>query len=229
MSSQLTLKVGLPDSASFENFYPGANAELVNQIRNLARSESNTLFLQGGIGSGKTHLLSAATKEANTMNRSSIYLSQALVDRDHCDWLELSGEGLICIDDLAETLTSAEALALMSLYEHVKEQRGALILASNISAQQIDWNLLDLKSRIHSGLLYKIRNLSETELVSALQQRASFRGFSLSEEVLSYILRRYDRAPKSLFTLLDRIDTESLARKRRVTVALLQSLEISSV
>ena len=224
-SKQLVLNVGLPDLASFDNFFAGSNQETVEQINSAAVGRPGLVFIHGPSGCGKTHLLYASIRAAKEIQRSSIYLSRALVEGDQTQWMDLPGEGLICIDDIKDSLTTKEAVALFSLFERIKEKAGTLLLASRHSALQINWALTDLKSRIQSDLSYRVKTLAENELIKALELRAEARGFSLGEEVLRYVLRRYDRNPKSLFALLDKIDAESLARQRLVTIPLIQSLE----
>jgi DnaA family protein len=78
---------------------------------------------------------------------------------------------------------------------------------------------------VQSDLVYRLLELADRDLEAALRLRAGHRGIDLSDEVMRFVLRRYERSPVSLFRLLDRIDTESLAHKRRVTVPFLRALE----
>jgi len=50
------------------------------------------------------------------------------------------------------------------------------------------------------------------------------RGLTLSKPVLAHILRHHARDTASLFQLLDKLDRLSMARQRKVTVALLREL-----
>lgn len=225
MTRQLALKVGLPDLASFSNFHAGPNAEVVNGLRELAARRPGLLFLHGVAGSGKSHLLYAAVKEAESFGRPALYVSRAAVDAGTSDWLDLPGQGLICIDDVGERLSRDEAVALFSLYERVRGSGGSLALSSRWSPPAVDWVLPDLRSRVQSDLVYHLSTLDEDGLKAALQLRARQRGLVLSGDVVRFVLTRYERSPGSLFRLLDRIDVESLARKRRVTIPFLRALE----
>lgn len=225
MSRQLALKVGLPDLASFENFHPGSNREAVAAMRDAAGHRPGVLYLYGGHGTGKSHLLYAAVKTARNAGRPAYYVSGDAAGPGTGEWLDLSGDGLVCIDDLGETLAAAEARALFSLYERMRGLSGSLVLSSRFSPGAVDWALPDLRSRVQSDLVYRLAGFSDRELEEALRLRAAHRGIDLSDEVVRFVLTRYERSPVSLFRLLDRIDTESLARKRRVTVPFLRALE----
>ena len=62
---QLWLPIGLRSAPSFANFVPGANTEALHWVELLARGEGpEALYLWGGPGVGKTHLLEAACREA---------------------------------------------------------------------------------------------------------------------------------------------------------------------
>ncbi|HSH42312.1 MAG TPA: DnaA regulatory inactivator Hda [Arenicellales bacterium] len=224
MTRQLTLKVGLSDLASFDNFHGGPNSEAVAAVRDMAGGRAGVLFLHGAVGTGKSHLLYAAVKESERLGRPAIYLSRAMVDSAAGEWLDLPGDGLVCIDDIGGALTRPEARALFSLYERIRSSAGSLVLSSRLAPGAIDWTLPDLCSRMQSDLVYRLFELADRDLEAALRLRAGYRGIDLSDEVMRFVLRRYERSPVSLFRLLDRIDTESLAHKRRVTVPFLRTL-----
>ncbi|MGH8482690.1 MAG: DnaA regulatory inactivator Hda, partial [Nevskiaceae bacterium] len=60
---QLPLGVQLPDTASFETYCAGPNAETVAALRAvLAPDAPPVLLLYGPPGSGKSHLLQALTR-----------------------------------------------------------------------------------------------------------------------------------------------------------------------
>jgi len=225
MSRQLALKVGLPDLASFDNFHSGSNAEAVQSLRSLAARRPGLLFLHGGAGSGKSHLLYAAVKQAEALKRPVFYVSRAATAPDDTDWLDLPGDGLTCIDDIGESVSPAQAAALFSLYERVRAGAGSLVLCSRWPPATIAWVLPDLRSRVRADLVYHLSALDDAGLAQALRLRAGQRGLHLSDEVMRFVLSRYERSPASLFRLLDLIDVESLAQKRRVTVPFLRALE----
>lgn len=225
MTRQLALQVRLPDLASFDNFHGGPNREAVAAVRSLALDRSGVLFLHGASGTGKSHLMYAATKEAASAGRHALYVSRAADRSGSGEWLDLPGEGLTCVDDINDGLTPAESTALFSLYERTRAAAGSLLVASRLPANEVDWVLPDLRSRMQSDLVYRLSTLDEEDLEAALRLRARQRGLDLSDDVVRFVLRRYERSPAALFRLLDQIDLESLARKRRVTIPFLRALE----
>lgn len=225
MTRQLALPVRLPDLATFDNFYPGANQEVVTAVHALSLERPGFLYLHGGAGTGKSHLMYAAIKAAESGGRPAWYASRPTRSAEVGEWLDLPADGLVCIDGIDDELTQAEATALFSLYERVRSCPGSLLVSSRRPPSGVDWVLPDLRSRVQSDLVYRLAPLNETELEAALRLRAGQRGLDLTDDVMRFVLRRYERSPVALFQLLDRIDLESLARKRRVTIPFLRALE----
>ena len=57
-----------------------------------------------------------------------------------------------------------------------------------------------------------------------LKARAARRGFELDDAVLDFLFRRYPRDLGAMLELLDRLDRESLAAQRRITVPFLRRI-----
>jgi DnaA family protein len=57
-----------------------------------------------------------------------------------------------------------------------------------------------------------------------LRERAQSRGFELDDAVLDFLFRRYPRDLGAMLELLDRVDRESLAAQRRITVPFLRRI-----
>ena len=64
--AQLPLGVGLRDDATFDNYHPGANATLVECLSHQFDDNGEPfLYLWGGDGVGRSHLLQAACHQAS--------------------------------------------------------------------------------------------------------------------------------------------------------------------
>jgi len=67
---QLTLDLGTPPPSTFDNFFAGANAELVARLAELDSAlaagplADRTFYVWGEPGSGRSHLLSALVHSA---------------------------------------------------------------------------------------------------------------------------------------------------------------------
>jgi len=228
MNQQLSLPVGLTDAATFENFYSGRSAEAVKRIQYavLPSSGDRCIYIWGEPGSGKTHLLHAAMRRAAEHEVRSVYLP--LFDKTlTIDALEgLDETDLIGVDDVqAIAKRPYWEAALFSVHERVYTRRATLLVTGNAPPAQLTLSMRDLATRLAGRLVYQIVPLNDEEKLGALKLRAKHRGFVIGDDVARYILQRYPRDAKALFSLLDRIDRASLAQQRRITIPFLRSLE----
>ncbi len=236
MNRQLPLAdIRFSDSASFDNFYRARNREPVEQLTRTVdmvcqRHSSNEHFLYfwGETGSGKTHLLQAACQLAHARCDAPLayvplaqaaQLSPAIFD-------DLENMLFVCVDDIHHICGDLVwETALFSLCERLRSHMGVLVAADLTHPVKLRLKLPDLATRLAWGLVYQLHPLADEEKLSAMQLRARNRGFDLPENVARYVLRRYPRDTRSLFTLLERIDKASLARKRRITIPFIRELE----
>jgi len=226
MPRQLTLSVGLPDHASFANYYTGSNTEAVEAIKAIAHKCSGLLFVSGEPGSGKSHLLYAAQKMSIAAGQPATYLSMS----DERVRLSLGGFEnlgiLVCVDDIEQVAGKRQLERLLfNLIEQNRQVDGALIIACERRPAEYSFLMADLVSRLQSGVSYRLQPLTDSHKSAAMRLRARQRGFDLPDEVISYVMKRFPRDTAALFVLLDRIDKASLSEQRRVTIPLVKNLE----
>jgi DnaA-homolog protein len=82
----------------------------------------------------------------------------------------------------------------------------------------------DLRTRLAWGHVFALQALAEGETRAALRREADRRGILLSDEVMDYLLTRFERDLKHLMNLLDRLDEFALSERRAVTVPLLKKM-----
>jgi DnaA family protein len=82
----------------------------------------------------------------------------------------------------------------------------------------------DLRTRIGWGHVFALQGLDEAGTRAVLLREAARRGIALGDEVLSWLLHRFERDLGSLMRLLDRLDDYALAHARPVTVPLLRQM-----
>jgi DnaA family protein len=211
---QLPLGVRLRAHAVFASFATGANAELIAALEGTAR---DPLWLWGGPGCGKTHLLQAVCAQAGEgaayfpLDRSAPLPPEALGGYARCR--------VLCIDDAhAVAGDLAWEQALFRLYNEAAELQCRLIFAAVAAPRQLAWRLEDWRSRAAASVVYQVRDLDEAGRAQAMRLRAQQRGLELPPETLDYLMKRMPRDLRSLFELLDELDEASLIAQRRLTV-----------
>lgn len=226
--AQLPLAIALVDRADFSSFVVGPNLEAVKRLEFAVNGKSSdgSIYLWGGAGSGKSHLLQAACRLAAERERSSLYLSlrdYATLAPELLDGLEKLN--VVALDDIecVAGLSEWEA-ALFHLYNRAFESGAQLVFGAATAIAGAGIQLADLRSRLAWGFVFHLAELSEADKALALQKRAQLRGFDMPENVASYLLRHCQRDMRSLFALLDKLDSATLAQQRRLTVPFVRDL-----
>lgn len=224
---QIPFEFGHKRDIGFDVFIAGPNFEALSQVKNLAVGyESKFIYLWGGAGSGKSHLLQAACHAAADHARRSVYIPMTEHRRFTPALLEgLEEFHLVCVDDIHQVAGDEDwERALMQLFNWLRENRHTMLISGNDKPDRLALTLADLKTRLSWDLAYYLKQLNDQDKIEALYRRADKRAFELSEEVANYILKRVSRDPRSLFHLLDRIDSASLSAKRKPTIPFVKSL-----
>ena len=243
---QLPLAMRWPPQQRFASYRAGDNGAALDLLQRAAsEADATWVFLNGAAASGKTHLLIATCAAADPLGRSAQYISlRALPQRglpqpaasdeatnraaqDHAASAirALGGSDLLAIDDLdAIAGNRAAEHALFDLYNRCKVDKSTLLFAAAQAPAQIGITLPDLVSRLSSCAQAVLKPLSDEGRREVLRERGASRGIVLDDAALDWLFARVQRDLGSLTALLDRLDRESLAAKRRVTVPFLRSL-----
>lgn len=192
---QLALAISQPAEPGFSNFLAGDNAEALESVRALAAgaAKERILYLWGEAGCGRTHLLHAAAR--------------------------INPE-LVVADDV-QALDAHAQQALFVAINQAREGAAPVLAAGDAPPGRLKLRD-DLRSRLGWGLVYQLKPLSDGDKARHLRAEAGRRGLALPEEVAAFILTRLPRDLTSLNDLLDRLDRESLARQRALTVPLVR-------
>jgi DnaA-homolog protein len=218
---QLPLAVRLRDFAVFGTFEPGPNGPAVAALADPA-VVGPALWIWGPKGSGKSHLLQAAC----AARESAAYLPAAeLLAAGEADLDGWSDRRLVCLDDIDRLAGRRDwELAVFRLFNSLWESGSCLVVSASGSPAATGFLLPDLRSRLAWGGVYHLAPLSDEDRVRALCRRASHRGLEMPEESARYLLKRLPRDMPALCAWLDRLDLESLAAGKRLTVPFVRSI-----
>ena len=231
-NGQMALDISLRDSVSFDSFVVGHNRELIHHLTKVAEGSEilAPLLIWGESGGGKSHLLNSCYRLATENEQKPMFVSlpdlsstkgseAILTDIDEYNIFLIDG-----LDHVAGLPAWENKLFQLC---NASRDRGNSIIISAIRAPIImNLGLRDLVTRLMSGLTYQVLPLGEDQKITGLQERASDRGFEISEEAVKFILNRYRRETGNLFRILDMIDQASLEQKRLITIPFLRSLKL---
>ena len=195
--SQLLLELAPPPAPSFENFIAGTNLAVLAELRVFGTpvSADRVLYLWGGPGSGRSHLLAA--------------------------WRSLHADGTTADD--VDTLDDAAQIALFNRINDARAGRGYVLAAGTTQPRKLALRP-DLKSRLAWGLAFEIRALTDNDKRSALLQQATARGMNVNSELLDYLMTYVRRDMPTLAGIVDALDRYSLETKRPLTLPLVREL-----
>lgn len=221
--AQLPLALVLADHASFETFVGGSNAAAVEHVRSLAQGRADSVWLWGGDGAGKTHLLQAACREATAAGRRAMYV--ALPASSPEILRDLERVEVLAIDDVhAVAGDLAWERALFVILNAFSSRTGALLLAASAPAAQCGFRLADLKSRGAGAVTYRLAPLDDAGRANALRLHAAARGLTLDAAAADFLLTRVARDMAALTSWLARLDRASLSAQRRLTIPFIREL-----
>lgn len=195
LMQQLPLAISAPVEPDFENFVAGANEEALARVRELAAGtlREAVIYLWGEPGSGRTHLLRAATR---------------------------ANPALVVADDV-EALDAAAQQQLFNAINAAREGHAAVLAAGPAAPAALPLRE-DLRTRLAWGLVYQVKPLGDADKAFHLRAAAARRGLALSDEVVGYLLTRLPRHLSSLNSVLEVLDRYSLIKQRAITVPLVR-------
>ena len=226
----------LPETPpSLDNFVVGSNGEALAGLAGwlAADSRETLLLLWGEPASGKTHLLRASgARYIDAQDDCALAGLEAAATAEDTMATTMTPESIptraspvrYAIDNI-EALNERGQIALFNLFNRLRATNGAgrLLAATAAPPQQLAVRE-DLRTRLGSGLVYRLQPLSEAEQDAALTAQAARRGLRLPTGALAYLRSRAPRDMRSLSALLDALDRYSLERRRPITLPLLRDV-----
>ena len=225
--TQIPFKFDNFKKRDFDSFFQGENKDLLYFLNTMIKTRSNnSIYIWGPQGTGKTHLLQAACKQANEMDWHVTYIPLEQYRDFSIDILDGLGKlDLVCIDDLEFIIDNIEWQQRVTLlFNEIRDNKNSIIISSKISPNNIKIGLDDLKSRLVWGHVFKIKAADDELKIKILKKEANERSFNLNDDVVEFLIRRSNRDLTSLIEILDEIDRSSLAAKRKITVPFVKEL-----
>lgn len=221
---QLALRLRPRAAATFANFVVApANAATLHALQEwLHDAEPGVFFLFGAKGCGRSHLLQAACATLPSMYAP---LAELRAEDPAVLFEGFETAELVCLDDIDAVLQDdAWCEQLFHLFNRLTAARRKLLISADRAAAALPCVLPDLHSRLSWGGSFRLQALDDDGRRAALRMLAEERGFALADDVLTYLFTRFSRDLDALIALLDRLDKQSLAQQKRITIPFVRRL-----
>lgn len=225
MHPQLILPLDAAPATSFVTFHVSeANAVAHRSVAAFAEGSSaeRQIFLWGEVGCGKSHLLSAACQTVSAQGYRVAYLPGELAEQgDALQGLEQCE--LVCIDDLQRLGHAAES-ELCQCIERCRAAGTMLLFAADRPPEELGLVREELLALLDLGPRFRVGALAGEALREALRSEAERRSLPLGDDVIDYVLGRFEPSMATLRAVVARLVDLSLREQRRPSVALARSV-----
>ena len=226
---------------TFDNFVVGKPNELAfAAAKRVAEAEKvtfNPLFLYGGVGLGKTHLMNAIAWEIkkNNSERKVIYLSaekfmyqfvRALRYKDIATFKDqFRSIDVLMIDDVqfigGKENTQEE---FFHTFNALVEQNRQIIISADKSPSDLEGLEERLKSRLGGGLIADIHPTTYELRLGILLEKAQKRGVEIPLKVLEFLSHKITSNVREMEGALNRLVAHATLVGRPVTIETAQEL-----
>lgn len=223
---QLPLALRYPPDQRLESFIAPPSG-VVAQLQAIATTHrTDWLYIAGGPGTGKTHLALALCAYSESAGRRAAYLPLVAASGRLGDALDaLEGNDVVALDGLEAIAGNRDdEVALFDFHNRARSTGVNLLYAARSMPDELGLALPDLNSRLLQCNRVLLNVLDDAGRAAVLRDRAQRRGLVLEEAAIDWLLARMDRDLVGLIALLERLDRESMAAQRRVTIPFLRQV-----
>ena len=240
------LSAALDSRLTFNNFVVGKPNELAHAAaRRVAEACSaathsvpfNPLFLYGGVGLGKTHLMNAIAWHVrnHAPSRKVIYLSaekfmyqfiRALRFRSTMDFKEqFRSVDLLMIDDVqfisGKDSTQEE---FFHTFNALVDQNRQIVISADKSPSDLEGLEERMRSRLGWGLVADIHPTTYELRLGILESKAEQMGLALPQKVMEFLAHKITSNVRELEGALNRIGAHMQLVRRDLTLEIVQEL-----
>jgi len=218
--AQLALDLGYRTAQGRDDFFvTPCNAGAVGWVDRWPDWPTPALALWGPSASGKSHL----AEVWRTRSRARTAHVDELRDREPPALLD--GERHLVLDFAGAPSVPADLEEpLLHLYNLVSEQGGNLLLTARIPPARWPVALADLSSRLRAVVAVPISAPDDELLTALLLKQFADRQLAVGTDVVAYAVARMERSFEAARTLVDTLDREAMARRKRIGLPLLREV-----
>jgi chromosomal replication initiation ATPase DnaA len=167
----------------------------------------------GMSGSGKTHLSKILEKKINKIKLvEAKYLNNKIIE-------ELNEIDCLIIDNYQNNI---DENLFYSILNQSKQLDNYIVVNSTLSLNELNYNLLDLQSRLNSFIFIGIQLPNDDLLQVIISKFFSDKQINLNPKISEFIIKNVDRSYEKMFNFLKDIDELSLSTGKSININLIK-------
>ncbi len=222
---------------SFATFVTGPENSLAHAasvaVANQPGNAYNPLFIHGGVGLGKTHLLQAVC-QAVTQRDPNMRICYLSCERFINDFLDCVQNGLmqdfraryrnvdlLVIDDI-QFLSKLERTQdeFFHTFNELYQAKKQIVLSSDRPPSEIQELEERLVSRFQWGLVADVSRPTYETRVAIVRAKAKLRGLEMPDDVINFIAERIESNARELEGAISSLQANAAARNQSITAEL---------
>jgi len=213
--NQLIIKFDHENNFKDDDFYVSkSNKSIFDILNNWPKWEKNFLNIAGDKYSGKTHLVNIFIKKFK-----GIKLDAKSLTNDDLSKIKIYEN--IILEDLSEKIDEKLIYTLLNI---VDIDNKFIIITSAKPIVEINFSLLDLKSRTKNFIIHKIEKPDDELMFALILKNLSDRQISIDEKLINFIIKRIDRSYSNIFNFIYKIDELSLKKRKPIDFKLIKEV-----
>jgi chromosomal replication initiation ATPase DnaA len=205
--NQQIIKFNYDQNFKDDDFYVSkSNQHIFNFLTIWPKWEKKFININGENFSGKTHLINIFLKKFK-----GIKFEASSFDNQNLKEIKIY-ENIV----LENVNKNIDEKLFYTLFNIIDQDNKYLILTSIEPIVNINFKLIDLKSRFKNFLLFNIEKPDDELIFALILKNLSDRQISLDKKLINYIVKRIERSYSNIFDFIYKIDEISLKKKRSI-------------
>ena len=221
---------------TFENFVVGPSNSFAHAAALAVADDPsgayNPLFIYGGVGLGKTHLMNAIGNyiQQNDPGKNVLFITSETFTNELIDAIvkkkgtaqlraKMRNVDVLLVDDiqfLSKTVATQEEF--FHTFNHLHAQGKQIIISSDRPPKDIPTIEERLRSRFEWGLTVDIQRPDFETRVAILQKKSSEEEMGTPEDVLEYIAERVESNIRELEGMLVRVNAQAMLMNKPISL-----------
>ena len=213
--NQKIIKFNYEKNLKSDDFFTStSNKHVYNFLNSWPKWEKNFLNICGEKLSGKSHLMNIFQKKFKGI------IFDAYKFNNH-DLANIKLHENIIIEDLNEEINEKLIYTLINI---IDQSNKYLIITTLKPISELDFNLIDLKSRTKNFLIQNIKKPDDEMVFALLIKNLSDRQITIEKKLVNYIVKRIHRSYSNIFDFIYKIDEVSLKKKKSINLSIIREI-----